>query len=111
VYETKVSVIYKDSYKQLIFEKYMRSNLYVMKRIQNQIKYSTTNLLNALLVNIVFPHITAKHYLIYTLQLCKIVAVRPHSSPHSALIALHMTVGSAAIAGIPFCVISNLVLG
>jgi hypothetical protein len=37
-------------------------------------------------------------------------AVTSHHNPHCTLIALHMSVGSAAIAGIPFCHESSLVL-
>jgi hypothetical protein len=37
-------------------------------------------------------------------------AVTSHHNPHCTLIALHMTVGSAAITGITFCDESSLVL-
>jgi hypothetical protein len=42
--------------------KLMRSHLYVMKQIQNQMKYSTTSFLNVLFVNIDFPYLTAEQF-------------------------------------------------
>ena len=50
------------------------------------------------------PYLTAEHY-----SYINTAAVTSDHKPHCTLIALHMTVGSATIPGIPFCDESSLV--
>ena len=50
------------------------------------------------------PYSTAEHY-----SYVNTAAVTSDHNPHCTLTALHMTVGSAAIPGIPFCDESSLV--
>jgi hypothetical protein len=63
----------------------MRSHLFVMKQMQNQRKYSTTWLLNALLANIEFPYLAEKHFLYTHISTVNTAAVAPYSNPHCTL--------------------------
>jgi hypothetical protein len=63
----------------------MRSHLYVMKQTQNQMKYSTTYLLNSLFAKIEFPYLTAEHFPLPTFQPCQCSSC--HAPLHPSLLS------------------------
>jgi hypothetical protein len=88
----------------------MRSHLYVMKQIQNQMKYSITYLLNSLFAKIEFPYLTAEHFLLPTFQPCQYSSCHPPLHPSLHCQSPSPAVGSRAFLAIPVCHVSSVAL-